>query len=59
MGDFFIGAVERDREPLESGFVPIILIALRFDLEPFLGARRRHLLLGRLLDFARGHATHS
>ena len=56
---FFIGAVERDGEPLESGFVPIILIALGFDLERFLRARRRYLLLGRLLDFARGHATHS
>ena len=56
---FFIGAVERDREPLESGFVPVILITLRFDLELFLRARRRHLLLGRLLDFSRGHATHS
>ena len=56
---FFIGAVERDGEPLESGFVPMILIALRFDLEPFLRARHRHSLLGRLFDFARGHATHS
>ena len=56
---FFIGAVERDREPLESGFVPVILITLRFDLELLLGARRRYLLLRRLIDFARGHATHS
>ena len=56
---FFIGAVERDREPLECGFIPIAVITLRFDLELFLWARRRHLLLGRLLDFARGHATHS
>ena len=56
---FFIGAVERDGEPLESGFVPIILIALHFDLELFLWARRRHVLLWSLLDFSRGHASHS